>query len=157
MADMSAVLMTKPSFTADILKPAANWAEIYGAAFFDYPHYCLNRLAAECGIPVYEYYFCKSNGRLGAWHSGEEVYCYGNIPDGSRLYDSRDRELSDQMSEYWKNYALSGDPNGAGLPEWTVNCGSDSVMRFGDYTEMISEGKHALFDIFDKMQGFTVK
>ena len=106
------------------------WAEIYGAVFFDYPHYCLNRLAAENKIPVYEYYFSKTNGRLGNWHSGEEVYCYGNIPDDSALYDSRDRELSAEMLGYWKNFITNGDPNGEGLPKWTQNTGSDSLMSF---------------------------
>ena len=129
-----------------------NWAEVYGAVFFDYPHYCLNRLAAENDIPVYEYYFNKSNGRLGAWHSGEIIYCYGNIPAGSRLFDSRDRELSGQMLGYWSNFAKSGDPNGSGLPEWTQNKSSDRVMLFGDRTEMISEREHELFAIFDKME-----
>ena len=130
------------------------WAEIYGAVFFDYPHYCLNRLAVENKIPVYEYLFSKTNGRIGNWHSGEEVYCYGNIPADSTLYDSRDRELSAQMLGYWKNFIKSGDPNSAGLPEWKVNSGSDSVILFGDTTEMISEKEHALFNILDKFDGW---
>ena len=132
----------------------AYWAEIYGAIFFDYPHYCLNRLAVENGIPVWEYYFSKSNGRLGPWHSGEEVYCYGNIPAGSKLYDARDRELSAQMLSYWANFAATGDPNGAGLPEWEQNIGSDRLMGFGDETKMIDEREHALFAVLDAMQGF---
>ena len=130
------------------------WAEIYGAVFFDYPHYCLNRLAAENKIPVYEYYFSKTNGRLGNWHSGEEVYCYGNIPDDSALYDSRDRELSAEMLGYWKNFITNGDPNGEGLPKWTQNTGSDSLMSFSDTTEMISEAEHELFEILDRMGGW---
>ena len=129
---------------------------MFGAAFFDYPHYCLNRLAAENGIPTYEYYFSKANGRIGPWHSGEMVYCYGNLPAGSRLYDQRDRELSEQMAGYWANFAASGDPNGPGLPEWTVNTGSDTVMGLGETTGMIPERKHALFAIFDKLEGFAV-
>ena len=132
----------------------AYWAEIYGAIFFDYPHYCLNRLAVENGIPVWEYYFSKQNGRLGPWHSGEEVYCYGNIPAGSKLYDARDRELSAQMLSYWANFAATGDPNGAGLPEWERNIGSARLMEFGDETKMIDEREHALFAVLDAMQGF---
>ena len=130
------------------------WAEIYGAVFFDYPHYCLNRLAAQNDIPVYEYLFAKKNGRIGNWHSGEEVYCYGNIPDDSTLYDSRDRELSAQMLGYWKSFSENGDPNAGGLPEWKENRGSDSVMYFGDTTEMMSEREHALFEILDKFDGW---
>ncbi len=130
------------------------WAEIYGAVFFDYPHYCLNRLAVQNDIPVYEYLFAKKNGRIGNWHSGEEVYCYGNIPDDSTLYDSRDRELSAQMLGYWKSFSENGDPNAGGLPEWKENRGSDSVMYFGDTTEMMSEREHALFEILDKFDGW---
>ena len=122
--------------------------------FFDYPHYCLNRLAVENNIPVYEYLFSKRNGRLGAWHSGEEVYCYGNIPDDSALYDSRDRELSGQMFAYWKNFIKTGDPNSADLPEWKQNLSSDSLMEFGDKTAMISEKEHELFAVLDRFDGW---
>ena len=134
----------------------AYWAEIYGAVFFDYPHYCLNRLAVENNIPVWEYYFSKDNGRLGAWHSGEEVYCYGNIPDSSKLYDARDRELSAQMLSYWANFAKNGDPNGDGLPKWERNDSSSRILGFGDETEMLDEREHDLFAVFDKMQGFQL-
>ena len=146
------VLAIYPAATDDEAK--AYWAEIYGAVFFDYPHYCLNRLAADNGIPVWEYYFSKSNGRLGAWHSGEEVYCYGNIPEGSKLYDARDRELSAQMLSYWANFARGGNPNGAGLPQWELNRDSSRLMEFGDETGMIDEREHALFAVLDKMQGW---
>lgn len=135
----------------------AYWAEIYGAVFFDYPHYCLNRLAAQNHIPVYEYFFAKKNGRLSDWHSGEEVYCYGNIPEGSFLYDSRDRELSAQMLGYWKNFIATGNPNGGGLPDWKQNSASDSVMYFGDTTGMTSEREHELFAILDKQDGFSLE
>ena len=129
-------------------------AILHGAVFFDYPHYCLNRLAADNGIPVYEYYFTKKNGRLGDWHSGEEVYCYGNIPDDWKLYDSRDRELSAQMLGYWRNFSVNGNPNGSGLPEWAQNKSSDTVMSFGDQTEMTPEREHELFAVLDKMDGW---
>ena len=128
------------------------WAEIYGAAFFDYPHYCLNRLAVENHIPVWEYYFSRDNGRLGAWHSGEEVYCYGNIPADSRLYDARDRELSAQMLAAFLNFTATGDPNGGPVPPWEQNLTSSRLMEFGDETRMIDEREHALFAVFDAMQ-----
>lgn len=143
-----------PITTGDEVK--AYWEEIYSAVFFDYPHYCLNRLAVVNEIPVYQYYFVKDNGRLGNWHSGEEVYLYGNIPEGSKLYDETDRVLSDVMKGYFANYIKTGDPNGEGLPLWTENLNSSDVMEFGDYIGMASERKHALFDVLDKMQGWDL-
>ena len=29
-----------------------------------------------------------------------------------------DYELSEQMGSYWTNFAKTGNPNGAGLPQW---------------------------------------
>ncbi len=143
------VLALYPASTDE--EAAANWALLWGAIFFDYPHYCLNRLAVENGIPTYEYYFSKDNGRLGPWHSGEEVYCYGNIPTDSKLYDARDRELSRQMVQYWANFVKTGDPNGEGLPVWEPNLDSARSMGLGETTGMIDEAEHELFRILDQL------
>ena len=68
-----------------------NRALIYGAIFFNYSHYCLNRLALENDIPVYEYYFSKNNNAIGPWHSGEMIYLYDNIPERSLVYNRSDK------------------------------------------------------------------
>ena len=133
---------------------ASMWADIYSAVFFDYPHYCLNRLANENNIPVYEYLFAKENGRLGSWHSGEEVYCYGNIPDGSRLYDEKDREVSRIMSGYWASFAEDGDPNGEDLPQWKANSDDRTLMGFSEETKMIEEKFLPLYAVMDKLYGW---
>ncbi len=109
-----------------------NWAEIDSVLLFSYGHYRLAAQAQENGIPSYVYWFTKDNGRLGDWHSGEEVYLYGNIPDRSRLYDEADRALSAQMKQYYLNFIRSGDPNGDGLEKWDAVSGSLRVMEFGD-------------------------
>ena len=134
---------------------AENWAEIYGAVFFDYPHYAYNRLAVANGIPTYTYYFSKHNGRLGCWHSGEEVYLYANIPDGSKLYDEDDRALSKTFSSYFLNFIRTGDPNGEGLAHFAENLDSASYLEFGDNgisPVKESERKLGLFAILDQMQ-----
>ncbi len=130
------------------------WAQIYGAIFFNYPHYCENRLAAENGIPVWEYYFSKHNGRLGAWHSGELIYFYGNLPKDSRLFDEADYTLEKNITGYILNYLKTGDPNGAGLPAWESNADSARLMEFGDNTGMIGEKYLALYEILDRMTGW---
>jgi len=109
-----------------------NWAILYGSVFFNYPHYCLNRLANENQIPVYEYRFAKKNGRLGCWHSGEEVYLYGNIPDHSSLYDESDRYLSSIMKGHLLSYIRTGDPNTEGLPVFPINQDAETLLKYGN-------------------------
>jgi len=109
-----------------------NWAEIYSAFYFTYGHAVWERQAA--GIPSYEYLFIRKNGSLGDWHSGEEVYFYGNIPAGSGLYNEADRKLSETMQQYFVNFIRAGDPNGEGLPEWPVNTGTENRLLALDET-----------------------
>ncbi len=131
------------------------WAQIYGALFFNYPHYCLNRLAASNGIPAYEYYFCKTNGRLGCWHSGELPYFYGNIPAGSKLFDEGDRALEKAILSYVKHFAAVGDPNGPGLPSWIADDASATLLTLGDSVGMAPEKYLALYEIMDRMTGWA--
>ena len=142
------VLQLYPAATDE--EAAKNWALIYGAVFFNYSHQCLNRLAAEKGIPVYEYLFTKTNGRLSCWHSGELVYAFHMIPENSRLYDAADRTLSDQMHAYWCAFAKTGTPSVSGLPDFAENISSSRVMRFGETVEMIDEPYLKLYEILDK-------
>lgn len=128
------------------------WAAIYGAIFFNYPHYCLNRLAAAGQIPVWEYYFSKQNGRLGSWHSGEMIYAFGNIPEKSRLFTDSDRELSRIMHTAWTNFATRGDPNSKDIPAIPANPTSEKLMQFGETIGEIDEPSLSLYDILDRMQ-----
>ena len=130
-----------------------NWADIYSVALFDYGHYCLQRQALANGIPSYTYYFTKDNGYLGTWHSGEEVYFYGNIPEKSRVFDDEDRALSSVIVKYVVNYMKTGDPNGSGLPSWSGNDPS-KIMEFGKEQGMRNAPYLALYRIMDDMYGY---
>ena len=130
------------------------WAQIYGAVFFNYPHCCLNRLAAQNGIPAYEYYFSKHNGRLGCWHSGELPYFYGNVPADSKLFDAGDRALERIILGYMKNFAAAGDPNGPDLPAWKADDSSRTLLELGDEVAMTPEKYLALYEIMDRMTGW---
>lgn len=129
------------------------WANIYGAVFFNYPHYCLNRLEQENGVPSWEYLFTKDNGRLGSWHSGEMVYTFGMIPENSGLYTEEDRELSNIMHTYWADFVRNGDPNSGALTGFEQSADSSEVMEFGAQTGMVEEPDLALYDIMDRMYG----
>jgi len=130
------------------------WAQIYGAVFFNYPHYCLNRLAAQNGIPAYEYYFSKTNGRLGCWHSGELPYFYGNIPADSNLFGEGDRALSETIQGYVKNFAATGDPNGPGLPPWAADKDSATILELGETVSPVPEKYLSLYAVLDEMYGW---
>ncbi|MBR1757202.1 MAG: carboxylesterase family protein [Lachnospiraceae bacterium] len=130
------------------------WAQIYGAVFFNYPHYCLNRLAVKEEIPAWEYYFSKDNGRLGSWHSGEMIYVFGNLPAKSRLFDEGDYALSDAMHQAWVNFVASGDPNGANGGAFSQNVDSTKLYEFGAHVGMIDEPYLKLYEIMDRMQGW---
>ena len=139
-----------------------NWEQIYSAILFSYGHYCLTRQAIRQGAPVYEYFFTKENGRLGAWHSGEEVYLYGNIPADSALYTAADRTLSEQMVQYFVNFAASGNPNiptdqadGSPLPEWKSLTSAEEIFELNENPGVIPEPYLELYRILDRMHGFT--
>ena len=147
------VLAIYPASTDEEAK--AMWIDIYSAVFFTHGHYCWTRQAIANGVPAYEYYFSKENGRLGPWHSGEEIYCYGNIPSDSKLYDSADRDLADLFSSYFANFAATGDPNGEGLPRWEASTDGTRLMELGSSIGMVDDRFLAIDRVLDKMQGFS--
>lgn len=130
------------------------WAKIYGAIFFNYPHYCLNRLEKENGVPSWEYLFTKDNGRLGSWHSGEMVYTFGVIPEKSGLYTEEDRKLSNTMHTYLVDFVKNGDPNSGTQSGFDQSPDSSKVMEFGANVGMIEEPDLALYEIMDRMYGW---
>ena len=85
--------------------------------------------ARSGGKPVYRYYYTqprpamRSGGAAakGAGHSVEIEYVLGNL-DGNPVYawTDEDRALSRQVQGYFANFIKTGNPNGAGLPQWTA-------------------------------------
>jgi para-nitrobenzyl esterase len=54
---------------------------------------------------------------LGAYHSMEIIYAFGNRV-GWLPWQPVDDRLSDAMMGYWTRFAATGDPNGGGAPTW---------------------------------------
>ncbi|MGV7206644.1 carboxylesterase/lipase family protein [Oxalobacteraceae bacterium A2-2] len=83
--------------------------------------------ARTSGQPTYRYYYVhprpatRAGGPAsrGAAHSAEIEYALGNL-DSNQVYawTDHDRVVSRKMQAYFANFIKTGNPNGAGLPQW---------------------------------------
>ncbi|MET3127781.1 para-nitrobenzyl esterase [Arcicella rosea] len=62
----------------------------------------------------------KARARFGAPHASEIAYVFNNLNArwGNPKTLPEDEEVAKLMNTYWANFAKTGNPNGAGLPEW---------------------------------------
>jgi carboxylesterase type B len=66
----------------------------------------------------------------GPHHTDEVPYVFGTLPQGA---GEADQALSAAMRKAWVAFAASGDPNGAGLPQWPAYAQrQDKHLAFGD-------------------------
>lgn len=115
----------------------------------------LARMTRRANRPAYLYYFTRvppgpDAQRMGAFHAAELPYVFGNLSDG-RPYQSVDQKLSALISSYWVNFARTGNPNGAGLPEWPLFSPADErCLELGDTVGAIPAPHKAAVDAFDR-------
>ena len=77
-----------------------------------------NRFAKANGAFVYFFDLDAPGDDNGAFHSSDLRYMFETLSGSWRPYGARDYEAAGQLASYLANFARSGDPNGAGLPEW---------------------------------------
>ena len=91
----------------------------------------------------------------GAYHSGELAYVFGNVGLVGLDWTDWDHELSRAISQYWVNFARTGDPNGEGLPAWPrYEQATDQSIEFGSEIQVRSGVRKDKLDVFDGYFGF---
>ncbi len=104
------------------------------------------RMMKNVSSEAYLYYFSRVPPRaeretLGSYHGAEIPYVFNNVEAMDWTLEDTDVQLSRMMSDYWLNFASTGDPNGEGLPLWApYRLEEDPYMHFGDTVEPGSDG-----------------
>src|SRR5438876_807169 len=72
----------------------------------------------------------------GARHASELPYVFRQLTEHGRPAPTpKDEALSEMMRTYWTNFVKTGDPNGAGLPNWPAYSGANPLtlhIKAGD-------------------------
>ena len=119
------------------------------------------RMMETVSSPAYLYFFSRvppaaDADQYGAYHTAEIPYVFDNFgvstsPHANRDYDDIDRELSNTLASYWVNFAATGNPNGAGLPEWPVfDRDADEALEFADTIQVRSGVRKDRLDFLDQ-------
>ena len=96
-----------------------------------------NLKAAQGAAPAYCYWFWWQppvlNGRPMAFHCSEMSFAFFNSDRCENMTGGGPaaRALAEKVSDAWIQFARTGDPNHAGLPQWSpVTSGTNATMVF---------------------------
>ena len=88
-----------------------------------------------------------------AYHSAEIEYVFSMLPRSATPWPAEDRSLAGLMSSYWANFARTGSPNGAGLPQWPAYNSRDGfeVMHFNAESRASPDKYQARYRFIDSL------
>lgn len=94
---------------------------------------------------------------IGAPHACEIGYCLGNLDlmQGTP-WTADDYTVSETMQSYFANFIKTGNPNGAGLPEWPAAAAQDSappVMQIDVQSAAAPSTVEARYQFLDRSSG----
>ena len=88
---------------------------------------------------------------MGAFHGAETPFVFGN--DMGYPRGDRDDALGAALRGYLLNFAITGNPNGKGLPQWPAyDTSRDSYLELGDTIRAREHLRTMQFDVYDSAQ-----
>lgn len=89
----------------------------------------------------------------GAFHTSEVPYTLHTLHLWNRPWQALDRQLENNIADYWVNFATTGNPNGKGLPEWkSYDKQAGVILELGDQIQPRAGLYKAQFDFLEKHQ-----
>jgi para-nitrobenzyl esterase len=94
---------------------------------------------------------------IGAPHASEIEYCMGNLQSNKNYnWTADDYKVSKTMENFFANFIINGNPNGADLPEWPTAKPGDKnpeVMNIDVDLRVMKATDDAQFEFLDKNYG----
>jgi para-nitrobenzyl esterase len=114
------------------------------------------RMVSAGGRKAFLYQFTHvppgPNPKWGAYHASEIAYVFNNVSSRAWALDF-DTRLADRMSNYWVNFARTGDPNGKGLPAWPAyDAAAEPYLDLGDVVQARNHLLKAQLDFLEQAQ-----
>jgi para-nitrobenzyl esterase len=104
--------------------------------------------------PAFQYRFSKANSKnssLGAPHAIELRYVFNTLTE--KPVNPKSQKLADAVTDYWVQFAKTGDPNKKGLPNWPRY--TDKKHAFIDLNDEITTGVNLRQEACDVLDAAT--
>lgn len=164
----TAIFNAYPAATdADVMQAATNLAADRFISFNTWKFLDLQSKTSD--KPVYRYLFARkrpayadgkpNDKQMGAAHASEIEYALGNLST-NKVYGwtSDDYKVSSTTESYFANFIKTGDPNGAGLPQWySLQSAPPRVMLIDVDSHTEQPQNEARYQLLDSFTGNRTK
>jgi len=122
---------------------------------FGFGAHRLAQATAAQSQPAYLYYFTYIGrgpfAALGAFHS-EELMFLGNTYWKSWISNAADAHLADVISDYWTQFAKTGNPNQPNRPDWpTYTTENDRCLELGQQVQARPRPSRQGYSLFEQI------